>query len=332
MSPTVLVHEPPHAPLAEILEPGDLARLRYEAQVVSWTRRLNHHGIDHVVLKGLGHDAWLDRTAVPRDLDILVPRWRLGALARLLRAEGYRRVCTEPTATTWVGPAGSLAIDVHDSLKAVGASHREVWSVFRSRRTSLAVANSEIFISGAGCRELHVAIHLAQAGLSDVRAHADFVRALAITPAVMWREADRLADQLGCRGLFRSSFSAVAEASDVRQELGFPVRDISWMANVTVARDHAMSLVAVSLQRQHLERARLAKRLVQLHPGNLAAVTGQQDSTARRISTYRQRFGELGAAMAETRRLHRAISCEDVIDLTTFDAPTPTANTTRTLP
>jgi hypothetical protein len=271
---------------------GDLEAMRHEAHVITWSRLLRHHGVDHLVLKGVGFDDWLGRTRISRDLDLLIPRWRLRRVAGLLSDAGYVRVTTEPTASTWLGPEGAIAMDVHDSIKAVRARHDEVWNAFSASRISVTRAGVEIPVPGDPVRQLHVMVHLSQSGLSDERALADARIALAITSIQLWRAAHRLSAELGCRALFEAPFRALP------QDRG----DTMLLGNAGPTRDHALALVSISVQRDLTERLIQARRLARMHPTRMAELSGRST-----WSWYLRRFREATGSVQCVRDFHREI-------------------------
>jgi hypothetical protein len=285
----------------------DLHLLRYEAAVVSWSQRLLHEGIDHVILKGPGFDRWLARSRVPRDIDVLVPRWRLRRLARILSDEGYQRVSTEPTATTWAGPDGTVPLDVHDSFKAVGASHAEVWEACASTRSWVRMGHTSVPVEGSPVRELHVVLHLAHAGLGDPRARDDFERAVEVTTSEEWSQVLALSARLRCRGVVEAVLGTVPSAAEVHRALGLGDRPAPWLADDSRSREYAMSMLSVTLQSGVVERMRLTGRLCRLHaaPG---PTDGEPESALRgQVNAVSRRAGEFSNATAMTWQIHRSI-------------------------
>jgi len=265
--------------------PDPFAAMRAEADVVRWARLLHAEAVPHVFIKGVGFDRWLGRARVMGDVDLLVPPEARRPVAGMLRREGFRRVLTEPVATTWVSGAERLPVDLHESLKGCGAPPEVVWDAVHAGSIAIDVCGVSVSVLGPPARELLVALHAAFAA-DGSPAVADLRSAIACCTVDDWRRALVLANELRCRPFFSAGMARVAEGRAVLRDLGVAVRDDLEVALGSTG-DVALSLLLAMIQVDRSERLRQLLRFLRVHPialGSLSAVAAGGPTSAPTVA------------------------------------------------
>lgn len=281
-------------PTAEVLH-----TLYRQSEVVRWHHALGSANVPYVLLKGIGFDCWLDREGPSRDVDLLVPPTCRRTVEALLRADGFRRVVTEPSATTWISDDTRMPVDLHFALKGVGVPPAQGWHLLESFIDSLTVASVDIPVFGSPVRELHAVLHVALGG--DARAESDLCRVLDRTSLATWHEVTTLAGKLGARRFLEMGLSVNARTRALAAQLGL-------RPSQRADRPLAVALLPLIAQRGQLERVAMLGRFLRVHPRAISHLDGN-DLGALRFLVGRAR--DLPGGVLAARRVWRSTGGAD---------------------
>lgn len=211
---------------------------------VAALRELEAAGIRALLLKGPVLARRLYASGETRgysDVDLLIPRRRLAAAQEALERLGYVRgeavlgiddVADIQHSEVWAraGEAGGpLLIDLHWRLDGCEAPDDVIWDALAAGRSSIELAGQEASVLGDDALALHVALHAAQHGRSEVKAIGDLARALERWPPATWRRASTLAEDVGGVRAFAAGLRLLPSGARVASELGLPATpDLEW--------------------------------------------------------------------------------------------------------
>jgi Uncharacterised nucleotidyltransferase len=197
------------------------------------------------VLAGWIYDSPAERRYL--DVDLLVPAGaRAGAIAAL-KGLGLELVLAdaapserESHAETFRDP-GRGWLDLHWTVKGIGADPEVVWPVLSRGRTSMTVEGTRVGVPGEGARALMVALHAAQHAGQRTHSLEDVRRAVERVDRHVWEEAAALAVELDAIPAFAAGIRLAPggpELLDVLSIAAAPTVDVAVYAagNVPVLR------------------------------------------------------------------------------------------------
>jgi hypothetical protein len=125
---------------------------------------------------------------------------------------------------TWSrgGERGPLLIDLHWRLPGWDASPERVWDELARRRASIELAGRRVPVPDRSGLALHTATHAVQHGPDDVKAIGDLERALARWTPDVWREAAKLAREVGATPALAAGLRLVPSGAAMADELDLP--------------------------------------------------------------------------------------------------------------
>jgi hypothetical protein len=188
---------------------GVAARGRIDAAMVEVMGALGEAGVDALVLKGVVIARWLyDEHEVRgyRDCDLLADPARFATAGRTLEAIGFQcdadeaaHPCAwdEARAQVWHRLDDEVVIDLHWRLPGTRVAPERSWAVLWAGRETMDLGVAQLDVLSEPARALHLATSLAWMGPEARRAGQDLERGIAMLPQATWRDAARMAEQLG---------------------------------------------------------------------------------------------------------------------------------------
>lgn len=221
------------------------------ARIVTHLRGRGHRPI---MLKGAIIAAWLypDPAQRPyRDLDVLVaPHARRDVVAALEQI-GYRSLIDEsmlatssPEEQPLAGPHG-VGIDLHVALKGVRLNPQRAWEILDRNSEPCDWFGFEVRALAPPARAMHLALHVAQRGLVDVKAARDLELGLTVLERPLWHAAARLAQDLQAVEAFVAGLELLPAGRALLNELVLHAP----ISLETQLRAHSASTSAVFLER-----------------------------------------------------------------------------------
>lgn len=191
---------------------------------------LEKAGIPCVLLKGPVLAAWLYDDGTPRmysDTDVLVPHEKRSAAIATLESLGFEDYSPSGIpedrplhALTFVRPGDRAHLDLHTTLRGVGASSAAAWREFSSSSEVFRVGGLDVRIPSRRALALHVVLHAAQHGALEPRPMEDLRRALERVDRADWEGAAAMARALDALGPFSVGLGLLPAGELVRDELG----------------------------------------------------------------------------------------------------------------
>jgi ABC-type Na+ transport system ATPase subunit NatA len=222
-------------------ESSTVAHAALAAKAISWglealTARvagaLQAASIPFLLLRGPVLARWLYDDPTERryvDVDLLVPAGRRGDAAAALEAFGLRPLLAnaapserEPHAETFVDTARG-PVDLHWTLKGIGAEVESVWPVLSRDREEMRVGGARIPVPGPAARVLTIALHAAQHGPQGGAHLEDARRAVERLPRSIWEDAAALARELDALAAFAAGIRQPPAGERLLRELGIDV-------------------------------------------------------------------------------------------------------------
>lgn len=193
-------------------------RLLLDLDAVAISTCLTEAGVPHALLKGPSTAAWLyDPPRVYNDIDMLVPRSRVGRAADALRSAGVAvrtgtRVGEEAHhSLAMVTPAG-YQLDLHVSLPCVPVRGDLVWNTLAPHVAPLELGVGSVPALDEAGRCLVLALH---ALATDGRLHQkveDLRRARSAAPESSWSEARRMSRAMFAEDLYDGGLARLADS------------------------------------------------------------------------------------------------------------------------
>lgn len=206
---------------------------------------LDAAGVDALLLKGPALAGMLYHAAEHRsycDIDLLVAAADLAPAAAVLAGLGYTNlsevrgivdVAGVVHAHAWSRPipeSVDVMIDLHWRLPGCEAPPEIVWTALGKHRSAIEVGAREAPTLAAPGLALHLALHAAQHGPSDLKAMGDLERGLVRWPAETWEQAEQLARELQATEAFAAGLRLRPEGVALADELRLPDADgLMWM-------------------------------------------------------------------------------------------------------
>ena len=98
------------------------------------------------------------------DIDLLVPSAGEARARDVLTGLGYRLGGSGPVTSWHVRPTDGCNIDLHRSLRSVGADPETVWRVLAAHRVPFALRRATVSALDEAAFAFHLALHVAQTG------------------------------------------------------------------------------------------------------------------------------------------------------------------------
>lgn len=186
---------------------------------------LEQRGVEALILKGAALAQTLyapDRERSYYDVDLLVAPASLDTAATVLSALAYRNITSVQGiddvagvvhAELWtrLEAAGNMSIDLHRKLPGCEAPDQTIWRSLREGAQAIRLDGHPVLTLGNPGLALHLALHLAQHGPSDIKAAADLRLGLTRWPEAVWQAAATLARELAAHEAFSAGLRLVAE-------------------------------------------------------------------------------------------------------------------------
>ena len=191
-------------PIPELL--ATAASLRMDALAAKTKAEFDARGIEAILLKGPSFARWLYEGGPARlytDVDFLVSPQNWEAARNMLIELGYEAEFTHfehpqmGTVTSEGWMRGDDQVDLHCTLWGIGADPMVVWDTLSRTAEPMAIGGSVLLVLSEPARTMHVALHAAQHGDSEIKTKNDLERAIAVLSDDMWSQGAQLADRLG---------------------------------------------------------------------------------------------------------------------------------------
>jgi hypothetical protein len=210
---------------------GALLSLAVDAVAAEVVGALSAAGVSPVLLKGavLAHRLYDRGELRPYgDVDLLVAPRDVAVVERVLTSVGFRPrephlAGWEPThASVWERD-GAVPIDLHTTLAGAAAEPALVWSAIGAgARAHRLDGGATALVPSDAALALVVALHAAMHGPDSPRPLEDLARALDRMPEAAWREAARLARDLGAMPAFAAGIRLAPSGQDLAHRLELP--------------------------------------------------------------------------------------------------------------
>ncbi|SCF01700.1 nucleotidyltransferase family protein [Micromonospora mirobrigensis] len=293
--------------------------LALDALAVSTSDLLRRHGVDSVLLKGVGLARRLGVDRLYADVDLLVAPDTITAAQAALHAAGYRPklppdlydVAGPWHEQPWSAPGPlPLTVDLHRGFAGVG-DHDALWRSLRAGAAPLDLVGGHILVPDEAGTALLAALHAATPGGVGKPAR-DLARALTALPPDTWDAAGRLAVDCAATAAFTVELRVLPAGAATADRLGLPAApspSSAWLA-ARLASPTSVGLARWAEQSGPGHRLRFLARLVLPPPAYLR----QLDAGARHgrwglLRAYVRRAGrhvrELPRALRELRTARR---------------------------
>ncbi len=151
-----------------------------------------------------------------------------------------------------------VLVDLHWRLFGCQASAESAWEALTARRAWVELDGRRVAVLAPEGLALHVATHAAQHGPGDAKAMADLARGVERWAASVWREAARLAADLGATASLAAGLRLNPRGAELARELGLPRTDqLDWAILHREARPrgafHLQAMARARGPRQRLE-------------------------------------------------------------------------------
>ncbi|MDQ3569698.1 MAG: nucleotidyltransferase family protein [Actinomycetota bacterium] len=185
-----------------------------------------------ILLKGPAIATWIydeDELRPYRDIDLLVLPAAFDRAVETLADLGYVHWLDGADASEFganevelIGADG-VCIDLHHALIGVERNPGESWNVLWRRTVPLRLpGGAEVQVLDVPARALHLALHAAQNGPSDVKAVADLGRGLQRVPGPDWEAAAALAAELDATEAFAAGLRVLPEGAELAESFRLP--------------------------------------------------------------------------------------------------------------
>jgi putative nucleotidyltransferase-like protein len=214
-------------PIPELL--ATAASLRMDALAAQTKAQFDARGIEAILLKGPSFARWLYEGGPARlytDVDFLVSPDNWGPAREMLIELGYEAEFTHfehpqmGTVTSEGWMRGDDQVDLHCTLWGISADPSIVWATLSQTAEPMAIGGSVLSVLSEPARTMHVALHAAQHGDSEIKTKTDLERAIAVLPSDTWRQGAELAESLGALPEFATGLRQVPAGGEVAAHLG----------------------------------------------------------------------------------------------------------------
>ncbi|ONH23986.1 nucleotidyltransferase family protein [Pseudofrankia asymbiotica] len=188
--------------------------------------RLHRAGIRPMLLKGsvTARRLYPGEHRPRADCDLLVHPAQFAQARAVLVAAGLRPYDPCPYAQMFGHPTGQ-AVDLHWTLPVATVRAERLWAVLSRHTAEFRLGGTVVATLDLPAHACHLAIHAMSTPARSQAARRDLDRAAALVPLVTWREAMRVADELGARpavvAALRTGSPGCRRLADA---LGLPVR------------------------------------------------------------------------------------------------------------
>lgn len=199
--------------------------LSLDRAAVEAIEALHDADVPTVLLRGRSYATWLYHPAEVRyatDVDLLVSPDRFDDARAVLEELGYEPVFAagdDMAHAVMHGRDDGMHVDLHRSLYGLDASPRDVWDALAPHTTSFRVLGEEVGRLDEVGRCLTVAVHAGADGMPGPQGRQDLRRALRRADEAVWREAARLAADLGGAPAFVTGLGTEPAGAQLATEL-----------------------------------------------------------------------------------------------------------------
>ena len=201
--------------------------------------------VDALLLKGVALARLLYDVPQQRrysDVDVLVAPGDLSAARAVLAELGYRNASAQMAVDdiggvihgeSWLAiPAGAaypVVVDLHLRLAGSTAPAERAWEALKARSTPMEVDGTHVPILDRAGLAMHLATHAAQHGQGYAKGCRELARALDRWPPEVWRDAARLAREVGATEAFAAGLRLVAPGAELAEVLDLPsTKRLDW--------------------------------------------------------------------------------------------------------
>jgi len=205
--------------------------------------RLHGRGLRPTLLKGpvTARRLYPGEYRPRADCDLLVHPARFPAARAVLVEAGLRPCDPSAHAQTFLHPSGH-AVDLHWTLPVATAPAERIWSALARHTVEFRLGGTAVAALDLPAHACHLALHAISTPARSQAARRDLERAVARIPLATWREALRVADELGARpaivAALRTGSPACWRLADL---LGLPARvpfaQRLWLADASLLLD-----------------------------------------------------------------------------------------------
>jgi hypothetical protein len=209
-----------------------------DAETIEILDRCAAAGAKPLVLKGIALARTLYRPDERRgyfDVDLLAASEDLPTVGRVLADLGYRNInelsgvddigdaCHAEMWSRLVPDFGNLMIDLHWRLDGCEARPCVIWRALNSRHMLIDVLGHPVRTLDRPGLALHLALHAAHDGPSDLKTMGDLKRGIERWPFEVWHAATQLAVELQAVEWFAAGVRLVPDGRLLARRLGLPV-------------------------------------------------------------------------------------------------------------
>jgi hypothetical protein len=208
--------------------------LRADQLLAAGTRALARDEVPHLLLRGPAIAQWVYTAEERRpyiDADLLVPEPLVERAGGALRAAGFEPLLEDaapaeqaPHARTFRAPGEGGTIDLHWTLRGVGAPPDAVWEGLREGAGAIDVAGTSVAVPSEHGRALIVALHAAQHGPTGRVPLRDVELALQRVDPSVWRQAAALAERLDATAGFAAGLRLAPGGARLLEEMSIGAR------------------------------------------------------------------------------------------------------------
>lgn len=251
------------------------------------------------------------------DCDVLVSPRHLAAAGEVLVARGFtcRRdqttnpeAWTEPHEQVWQRPDGAL-VELHWRLPGLEHDPDQAWETLWEHRDSLPIDDDALPVLDLAGRTLHVGLHAAQHGTTEIKPRADLATALERVDEQTWREAAALAARLGGAEAFSAGLRLDRRGALLADTLGLPQPGPKWALLAAGAEEVGAERMLRWRGATGRERLRLT-RLGLFPPREQMAMFDPRSTrgSAALAGAYARRLVRLPALLVRTWRVTRRVT------------------------
>ena len=215
---------------------------------------LDAAGVEVVLLKGPAIAQWLYADGEPRwynDCDLLLRETDVEAAGAVLTALGYGRRPSPPDdpalladvhSVMWIRTHDTVGVELHWTLVGLEAPPRSVWEVLSLGTRSITVSGVEMRSLSECGRALHLALHLAQHGITCRQPAEDLRRGVAQLRFDIWAGARELSARLSGDSAFAAGLRADPGGVELAARLQLPPATTYWTLRAQGAPRGALRL------------------------------------------------------------------------------------------